>query len=316
MLTNTDLVYYCKDVYAHEWVYWYGTYGKPCTEALYQSKKKQYPTHYTENRVAGYQRDIKEKRWCADCVGMIKSFFWTGGKFGTEPKYASNDCPDVSANGMIDLCKVKGDIKTIPDIPGLVVWKSGHIGVYVGNGYTIEMRGFAYDCQRRKLSDGPWTKWGMLPMLDYGDKPVEKPAETVTRMLKRGCKGDDVAELQRNLIKLGYDCGHWGADGDFGAATESALKSFQRDHGINPDGEYGTRTISAMHLALTNMKNKVAVTGDSVNVRAAPSTAGRILGVVHKGDTLPYQHTDRDGWHLVEYKRENAWISGKYSIIE
>ena len=95
MLTSTQLVEYCKKVYEHEWVYWYGTYGKPCTLALYNSKKKQYPDHYTANREAGYMRDINEHRWCADCVGMIKSFFWTGGVFEAEPKYKSNNCPDV-----------------------------------------------------------------------------------------------------------------------------------------------------------------------------------------------------------------------------
>jgi uncharacterized protein YgiM (DUF1202 family) len=59
------------------------------------------------------------------------------------------------------------------------------------------------------------------------------------------------------------------------------------------------------------------VTGNSVYVRSAPNTDGRVLGVAHQGDLLPYQGQDSaQGWHLVEYMGENGWISGKYSAVE
>ena len=76
----------------------------------YESKKKQYPEHYGSSRTKGYMKDIEQGRRCADCVGMIKSFFWTSGKYDTDPKYGSNGCPDKSANGMIDLCQTLGII--------------------------------------------------------------------------------------------------------------------------------------------------------------------------------------------------------------
>jgi GH25 family lysozyme M1 (1,4-beta-N-acetylmuramidase) len=178
MFTGKELATYCETMYANKnhWAYWYGTYGNVCTMKKYESKKKQYPDHYGSSRTKGYMKDIEQGRRCADCVGMIKSFFWTGNHYDTDPKYGSNDCPDKSANGMIDLCKVKGDISTIPDIPGVVVWTNGHIGVYIGDGYTIEMRGFDYDCVKRKVKDGPWKKWGKLPMLSY-DEPKPEPSE-------------------------------------------------------------------------------------------------------------------------------------------
>lgn len=63
----------------------------------------------------------------------------------------------------------------------------------------------------------------------------------------------------------------------------------------------------------------VTVTGADVNVRSAPGTSSRILGIVHRGDALPWQGEDRDvngtPWHLVIYRNENAWISGKYSEV-
>jgi len=180
MFTGKQLAEYCEEMYRNKdhWAYWYGTYGNLCTQKKYESKKKQYPDHYGSSRTKGYMKDIEQGRRCADCVGMIKSFFWTGGKYDTDPKYGSNGCPDKSANGLFKMCKVTGDIKAIPDIPGIVVWKDGHIGVYIGGGYTIEMRGFDYDCVKRKVKDGPWKKWGKLPMLSYDEpKPEPEPSE-------------------------------------------------------------------------------------------------------------------------------------------
>lgn len=154
MFTNLDLAAFCLAVYAAKWVYWYGTCGYKCTTSLYNSKKKQYPSQYTAARESGYKKDISDGKMCADCVGLIKAFFWLSGKIDGTTKRGANGCPDVSANGMYKKCVKTGPIKTIPDIPGLIVWKDGHIGVYVGNGYTVEMKGFNYDCVKNKVTSG------------------------------------------------------------------------------------------------------------------------------------------------------------------
>lgn len=183
MFTGKELASYALTVYRNRghWCYWYGTYGNKCTLSKYERKKQQYPSHYTEKRKAGYMKDIELKRRCADCVGFIKSFFWTGNKYDTDPVYKSNNCPDKNADGFFKLCKETGDIKTIPDIPGLVVWKTGHIGIYVGGGYTVEFKGFNYDCQKNKVSNGKWKKWGKLPasMIDYEETPKPDSKEII-----------------------------------------------------------------------------------------------------------------------------------------
>lgn len=56
--------------------------------------------------------------------------------------------------------------------------------------------------------------------------------------------GDDVAALQQRLSELGFDAGR--ADGLFGPRTEAALKSFQRDYGLRPDGVCGPATLRAL----------------------------------------------------------------------
>ena len=60
-------------------------------------------------------------------------------------------------------------------------------------------------------------------------------------LLGRGSKGTDVKELQSKLAQLGYAVGT--VDGKFGAKTESAVRNFQKDHGLRVDGLAGTQTI-------------------------------------------------------------------------
>lgn len=66
--------------------------------------------------------------------------------------------------------------------------------------------------------------------------------------LVKGNKGDAVRLLQRLLIGHGYNVGSAGVDGDFGSATESAVKKFQTDKGVkvNYAGTVGSKTWSAL----------------------------------------------------------------------
>lgn len=146
------------------------------------------------------------------------------------------------------------------------------------------------------------------------------------RLLKNGMEGADVKELQTMLIELGYSCGRYGADGEFGDATEQAVRDFQRDTGCAVDGKVGVETVSA--LRRTTVENggneedsktaeNVVIVGGNCYIRAAPNTSGEIMGVAKDGEKLIYQGVDsEDGWHLVIYKNQNAWVSGKYSRLE
>jgi N-acetylmuramoyl-L-alanine amidase len=56
--------------------------------------------------------------------------------------------------------------------------------------------------------------------------------------------GDDVSELQVQLLEIGYAPAR--ADGRFGPSTAAALKSFQRDYGVFADGVCGPETLRAL----------------------------------------------------------------------
>ena len=65
-------------------------------------------------------------------------------------------------------------------------------------------------------------------------------------VLKKGSKGDSVKALQILLNGHGFSCGSYGADGDFGSATDKAVRAFQKAKGIGVDGEVGSKTWAKM----------------------------------------------------------------------
>jgi hypothetical protein len=146
--------------------YWYGCYVSMIgTEVLLAYKAKQYPVQYTADYIT------RSRKWLGkpvtDCVGLVKGIVWQADFQG---KYQA--ASDLSANGMYQKCPVKGAIGTIPEKPGLVVWKDGHIGVYVGNGVVVESRSVEWGVVRTSLKDRPWTNWGEFHLIDYSTAPV------------------------------------------------------------------------------------------------------------------------------------------------
>ena len=65
-------------------------------------------------------------------------------------------------------------------------------------------------------------------------------------VLKKGHTGAAVKAVQILLIGYGYSCGKWGADGDFGSATEAALKAFQKERSLTPNGQTGEKVWQAL----------------------------------------------------------------------
>lgn len=87
---------------------------------------------------------------------------------------------------------------------------------------------------------------------DTKDIPEVKPEPAKVdfsiglRTLKKGCKGEDVKALQILLIGNNCTCGSSGADGDFGSATEAAVKNYQRLKKLAVDGIAGPLTWSSL----------------------------------------------------------------------
>jgi hypothetical protein len=94
------------------------------------------------------------------------------------------------------------------------------------------------------------------PKKKKDDEPDDDTHVVVRRTLRKGKKDsdkdqngnpyNDVSPLQRKLIEHSYNLGKYGADGDFGSGTRTAVKKFQRDHGLKADGVFGTKSYAVL----------------------------------------------------------------------
>lgn len=154
---SVDLAIYAANAWNSGWGYVWGTFGQVLTPELLQYKISQYPEGVGDE--ADFIRSHWLNRRTTDCVGLIKGYGWLNAET-MEIQYGSNGMPDVGADGMYYNAGRKGSIETMPDTPGLAVWKSGHIGVYIGSGEVIEAMDTRYGVVKRssRAGAGP-TGW-------------------------------------------------------------------------------------------------------------------------------------------------------------
>ena len=129
----------------------------------------------------------------------------------------------------------KGPIAEMPDLVCLVFTQKGntmsHTGIRIGN-TAIHASGHISGVIESRMPRS-FTHYaipvglyeGSLPMPDY--------------LMKRGTKGTIVTNLQTYLMSLGYKLPKYGADGDYGAETEAAVKAFQKDYSLPVTGVWG-----------------------------------------------------------------------------
>ncbi len=67
------------------------------------------------------------------------------------------------------------------------------------------------------------------------------------KTLQVGSTGEDVKKLQNALVSAGYDVGKTGADGIYGANTQKAVRSYQKDKGLAIDGIAGSQTLGSLY---------------------------------------------------------------------
>lgn len=289
-------------------------------------------TQYADDqrKKALYWREHAARVW--DCNGLAEGIYkdFAGVDINTKARYNYSGWCGLKGAGLVPAAFRH---------PGVAVFWGGkaasihHVGYLykpvdaskpTGDWYIIEARGVMYGVVKTKLSARKPDFWGYMDKyFDYGAADyVPAEPELGERILRNGMEGSDVKALQENLIGLGYSCGIWGADGEFGDATELALRAFQEDHGSGVDGEYGPESHAAMLKALDAVKapeqpRSVKIVGGQCWVRSAPNTDGEKLGVAKEGAVLPYGgQTGENGWMLVEYDNQNGWVSGKYGRLE
>lgn len=245
-------------------------------------------------------------------------------KVGFDVSKVKTNC-ETDCSALVRVCCAFAGITGIPSD-----FRTGNMPEnLLATGAFVELKGTKYTGQHNYLGKGDIlvtrSSGHCVVVLDDGSKyegaVEEKPTQLGGRILKNGSEGEDVKTLQLYLVGLGYDIGKWGADGDYGDATELAVMRFQQAHGLDDDGDYGPLThaklMEVIESGATPAGKYVVIDGGNCWVRSAPNTEGTKLGVAKKGEALPYQgQTSENGWHLVIYNNQNAWVSGKYGKVE
>jgi peptidoglycan hydrolase-like protein with peptidoglycan-binding domain len=83
--------------------------------------------------------------------------------------------------------------------------------------------------------------------------PKREPSANGRPTLRRDDSGEFVKTVQKAVGVA--------EDGEFGPATEAAVRSFQRSHGLVPDGIVGPQTWAALDAATAAAANAAAATG-------------------------------------------------------
>lgn len=228
--------------------YWMGTFGQTATAALYAYNKARLPQYYTANDFPNqYGKRVH------DCVGLIKGYLWSETPTSVPVYQASQD---VNAAGLYARCSRRGNLATMPEVPGVCVFMSGldHVGVYIGAGWVIEARGHAYGVVKTALSSRGWALWGMPDWISYESEGSAASGDTASnekgvfeeflRELMASQKNEVLSEIRALLAGEGTEPSDWIVkSGELAEAVSAGITD-----GTRPKG-YATREeVAAMVL--------------------------------------------------------------------
>ena len=136
-----------------------------------------------------------------DCVGLVKGYLWSQTPTSA-PKYNASQDKDV--NGVKASCSNVSDIRSIPEIPGILVFMKGHAGIYIGNGKVIEARGHAYGVVQTDLNKRGWKEWGKLDWLEYEEEKTMSKEEQI-KLIQEKAGLDDNTMQYLQFYRYGDD---------------------------------------------------------------------------------------------------------------
>lgn len=214
-MTNKELVAKCLDIAKnYKTLYVFGCPGAPLNTSNKQIYTKNYSYNMRSDRTAMIQQASSDT-FGFDCSCLIKSILWGwNGKLNHAcggAIYQSNGVPDINANTMISKCSaVSNNFNNIT--PGEVVWMTGHIGVYIGDGLAVEctpswkngVQITACNCVKSGYQSRYWTKHGKLPYITYVSTSDNATIERIAKEVIAGKWGTGATRKQK-LTAAGYN---------------------------------------------------------------------------------------------------------------
>lgn len=148
------------------------------------------------------------------------------------------------------------------------------------------------------------------PIWTYSPSPTATPTDG--GVLRNGSTGQAVRALQERLKALGYLSGS--VDGDYGAATEAAVKEFQRVNGLTADGVAGAKTLETVNSSNAKSKPKATATPkpttDSRNATARPTPKSYTPSTPGKYGYLQLGSSGSDVKNLQNRLKELGYFKG------
>jgi len=164
-------------------------------------------------------------------------------------------------------------------------------------------------------------------------------------VLRNGSSGENVRQLQWLLNYIGYYYEFITpvlvVDGRFGPNTENAVREFQRNFGLNPDGIVGPATWNRLYEVFRSITastprppepplppqpptppptpgegipGTVTTASGNLNVRSAPNTGAPIIGQLARGQTINVLE-ERNGWYRINFNGRDGWVSGDFVTL-
>jgi hypothetical protein len=239
------------------WPYVFAAAGEDCTPEWRRNRARHSNEKYAKAIVdncpvlSGKQATCAGCKWagvlCFDCRGFTRWLLAQAGVplYGETVTTQWETASNWAAKGT--------SIQTMPR--GLIccVFRPGHTGMHVGGDVIRHCSGTV---KEESLPGVPkWERWA-IPAGLYTTQELRKAGLNVDNeknipTLRRGNQGDEVADLQMILnSKFGYELE---VDGNFGKATEIAVKDFQKKHGLTADGVVGKKTWAALGVKDINV---------------------------------------------------------------
>jgi len=139
-----------------------------------------------------------------------------------------------------------------------------------------------------------------------------------SRNLVFGTQGNDVRELQRELVWLGFDSmSDEISGGRVGDATRAAVKDLQRQNSLIADGVIGPKTVAVINAQLAGLKRNVR--GNVLNANGKPVVKAvvrlfdkELRTEIQLGETL----TDPEGYFEIPYKTSNKSTAAPNLIVK
>ena len=145
--------------------YCWGADGQVCSPAVRQELANRTSNAATKNNLMTVCAKWDGKKiW--DCSGLFR------GAWRALLKYRSGGATGIYSKW----CTEKGTIDSMPDEPGIAVFRGDsitkeHIGLYIGNGEVVDARSSSKGVVRGTMeSYGRWTHWGRLDDVEYGEQ--------------------------------------------------------------------------------------------------------------------------------------------------